>query len=146
MILTKTLESKHQALRKNLLRADKLLNDQLRGFLSPYGVTFKQWDILKILAEHQEEKPPTILEVSMKMIDDSDTSRIIDRLVKKGFLNKIPCSMDKRVTRIVIEDSGRQLVNKITKNLDSLDQSFNHLNPSEIDQLNRLLKKLINRS
>ena len=115
----------------------------MREFLKQYSITSKQWDILKILNDHQEEIPPTILEVSQQLIDNSDTSRIVDRLYKKGFIDKKPCTMDKRATRILIKEEGRYLVNKINDNLTELDAHSNHLSYNEINQLNKLLKELI---
>ena len=133
----------HQSLSRNLFRADKLLNDQLRKFLDPYKITYKQWDILNILYNHQEEIPPTILDVSQKMVDHSDTSRIIDRMHKKELIEKIPCSMDKRATRIILQDPGRKLVEQINSNIDQLSSSFNKLTPQEAKMLNGLLLKLL---
>lgn len=132
-----------QELRYNLLQSCSWLTNGTRKLLKPYGITPKQFSILRNLAENSPESA-SIQEVRDGLADKmSDASRLIDRLVKKGYLDKFPSDFDRRSNRVRISDSGLKILKEINAHKDDLDRMVSDLlNEKEIKELNRLLSLL----
>ncbi|MFK8164290.1 MAG: MarR family winged helix-turn-helix transcriptional regulator [Lewinella sp.] len=132
-----------QELRYNLFQSCSWLNNGTRQLLQPFGITPKQYSILKNLAKSSPESA-SIQEVRDGLADKmSDASRLIDRLVKKGYLDKFPSDYDRRSNRVRISDTGHMLLKKIEKGKESFDRLIkDRLSANEILQLNSLLSQL----
>ena len=84
---------KHR-LRVNLLHSHYWLVDQIAVFLKPYGITQQQFNILRILRGKLGE-PISTKELRERMIvGNSDTSRLLDRLIEKDLAWKRPRRID----------------------------------------------------
>ncbi len=135
--------SEFHHLRVNILQSASWLATEIKEVLDPFGITQKQFNILRILRGHKGELPLTILEIRERMIDKmSDASRIIDRLLKKELLEKRPCTLDKRATRILITQKGLDLLAQLDDRMNELDKILSNLTGEEASQLNKLLDKL----
>lgn len=96
-----------------------------RVLLKPYGVTPEQFNILRIL-RGQQGKPIALRDISNRMIDkNSNTSRLVDKLLAKGLVQREACPEDRRRVDIVLTPSGRQLIEEL-KNI--MDQEMSTLN------------------
>lgn len=132
-----------QELRYNLFQSCSWLNDGTRQLLLPFGITPKQFSILRNLAKNSPESA-SIQEVREGLADKmSDASRLIDRLVKKGYLDKFPSDYDRRSNRVRISESGLDLLRQISVKKEELDRLISdRLSTDEIAQLNQLLSRL----
>lgn len=129
-------------LRVNLLYTASWLKSEVTDFLKPYGITQPQFNILRILRGSRPEAIST-LQIREKMVDKmSDTSRLVDRLIQKGWLHKKPCTHDRRLVRVSITQLGLDLLDEIDENIANLDEVTDKLNQKEIKALNFLLNKL----
>lgn len=139
-----TFSSEYHKLRVNILHSSSWLGGKIRNFLTPFGITQKQFNILRILRGQPEDSIGlTIQDIRSKMIDKrSDTSRLVDRLIKKKFINKRPCAADKRHARVSITENGLALLDTIDKQMKNLDNILDNLSPQEALQLNHLLDKM----
>jgi DNA-binding MarR family transcriptional regulator len=72
----------------------------------------------------------------------SDTSRIVDRLVLKGWVDKKMCTADKRLVDVFITKEGKKLLERIDKNSEEMNATTAALSDPELEQLNQLLDKL----
>lgn len=134
--------NEYQKLRVNLLYTANWLNNRIREILRPFGITQKQYNILKIL---RTEYPQTIAiqDVRCRMIDKmSDASRIIDRLVLKGWVEKQCCSEDKRSNRVQINAAGLNLLKKIDATTSEIDGIMSNIDEEKAATLNLLLNEL----
>ncbi|MEO0899189.1 MAG: MarR family transcriptional regulator [Bacteroidota bacterium] len=130
-------------LRINLLLSANWLRYEIKDLLEPFGLTIKQFNVLRILRGHKGDTDLSILEIKNKMIDKmSDTSRIIDRLCKKNLICKNACSMDKRSNRVEITKEGLNLLDQIEPVIDDFDKVVQGLSSEEAKQLSGLLRKL----
>lgn len=131
-------------LRVNLLFSSNWLIGEIKNFIEPFGITQKQFNILRILrGNHPDEVGLTIHDIRDRMIDKmSDASRLVDRLSKKGLILKKPCTKDKRHARVRISEAGLTLLEEIDARLSKLDQIFGGLSEEEAVQLNFLLNKM----
>jgi len=132
-----------QELRYSLFQSCSWLNHSTRQLLAPFGLTPKQYSILRNLAANSPESS-SIQEVRSSLADKmSDASRLIDRLVKKEYLEKFPSDHDRRSNRVRISDEGLRLLAKIDKSKEDFNRLISdRLSEGEIDQLNELLSQL----
>lgn len=131
-----------QRLHTNIQLTAGWLNQQTREFLAPYGITPKQFNILRILrGQHPGDLP--IQEIRQRMIDKmSDTSRLVDRLVKKQWVEKRSDDDDRRSQRVRITPKGLQLLTAIDDSMQQAGFDTIPLDKAEVLRLNELLDKL----
>ena len=72
----------------------------------------------------------------------SDTSRIVDRLIQKGYVEKSVNNYDKRAVDIIISDKGLSLLKKMDKEINFSSFIAPNITPEEAEQLNVLLDKM----
>lgn len=132
-----------QELQYNLFQSCSWLNNGTRQLLQPFGITPKQYRILRNLATNSPESS-SIQEVREGLADKmSDASRLIDRLVKKGYLDKFPSDFDRRSNRVRISETGVKLLKDINARREDFSRLISdRLNASEISRLNELLTLL----
>lgn len=120
-----------------------LLISNTRQFLQPYGVTPKQFTILTNLAANHPDSQ-SIQDVRDGLADKmSDASRLIDRLEKKGVIEKFPSDFDRRSNRVRISEEGFRLLANINSQQEKLDLFiYNRLEEKEVNDLNELLSRL----
>jgi DNA-binding MarR family transcriptional regulator len=126
----------------NIMFTNGWVNDQFRDFMKSYDLTQQQYNVLRIL-RGSEPKPLSTSCIRDRMIDRmSDASRIVDRLVKKGLVNRVQCPRDRRLVEIRISEKGLELLSQIDANQESMHRSFSSLTDDELRQLNDLLDRL----
>ncbi len=126
----------------NIMFTNGWVNDQFRDFMKSYDLTQQQYNVLRIL-RGSEPKPLSTSCIRDRMIDRmSDASRIVDRLVKKGLVNRVQCPRDRRLVEIRISEKGLELLSQIDANQESMHHSFSSLTDDELRQLNDLLDRL----
>ncbi|MEO6960183.1 MAG: MarR family transcriptional regulator [Burkholderiaceae bacterium] len=77
----------------------------------PLGLTAMQWKPLVMICHGNLDTPA---ELSRKaMIDTGAMTRTLDRLETKGFLTRHRCEEDRRVVKLELTDSGRQVADGI---------------------------------
>ena len=117
----------------------------LRAFnrhLKPFGITFQQYNILRIL-RGQQPAPATIALLIERMIDKtSNASRLVEKLRAKGLVERTVSSADRRRVDVRITRDGLTLIERI----EALDQTWEAqlrgLTPDEAAQASTLLDKL----
>lgn len=126
----------------NIIYTNNWLQEQVRSMLSGEGLTNQQFNVLRILRGSHPE-PLSTLQIRERMLDKmSDTSRIVDRLMKKDFVTKITCPTDKRLVDVCITDLGLEKLAQIDKKEVLIDQSLHNLSPEEAETLSQLLDKI----
>ena len=129
-------------LRLNLQLAAGTLKEKLKAFLSQFGITSQQYDILRII-QHANGEPLSTSELCTQMIDKkSDTSRMVDRLVAKGLVQKQPCPHDGRRIHVFLTNEGEYLLSTIYTKKRQQIGLLNSLSEKELDVLNQLLSTL----
>jgi len=109
--------------------------------LSTEDITQQQYNILRIL--RGSECPLSTLKIRERMLDKmSDTSRIVDRLIVKGLVEKTACIKDKRLVDITVTKKGLQLLEKLDALNESIDSILNGVSEKEAHTINQILDKL----
>lgn len=127
----------------NLIYTYNWANEQIKQFFEDHDVTPQQFNILRILRGAGE--PLSTLQIRQRMLDKmSDTSRIVDRLLKKGLVKKVICKSDRRLVDVTIAEKGLKLLEKMDTHQDEMDGIFKNISEEEAVTLNMLLDKLRN--
>jgi DNA-binding MarR family transcriptional regulator len=135
--------SEYQKATINLIYTFNWMNEQIKNMLDQYHITPQQFNILRIL--RGAGKPISTLQIRQRMLDKmSDTSRIVDRLIKKELVKKVVCEGDRRLVDVSISESGLQLLQRIDKHQEQMDSVFKNLNEEQAITLNNLLDKIRN--
>ena len=114
-------------------------------FFKQFEITSQQYNALRIL-RGQYPRPATVSLVKERMIDqNSDASRIIERLRKGSFIERVVNEKDRRAVDIIITTRGLDLLKKIDKLIPNIQDPIKTLDASEITQFNDLLDKLLSR-
>jgi DNA-binding MarR family transcriptional regulator len=125
----------------NLIYTTNWLNEKMKYFFDNYDITSQQFNILRILRGAGE--PLSTLQIRQRMLDKmSDTSRIVDRLVKKGMVKKNICKTDRRLVDIVITEKGKKLLAELDSKDNDMDAILKNINETDALQINQLLDKM----
>jgi DNA-binding MarR family transcriptional regulator len=148
MIIEEAIKQKHfpypgQKAAINLLYSASWLGGEMKKALDPFDISWQQFNILRIL-KGQKEKPASLKLLTERMIDDtSNTSRLIDKLVKKELVKRISCPKDRRQVDISLTDRGHQIVENATKAMDNqMDSVLGHMDDVALLELSDLLDRL----
>ena len=125
----------------NIIYTANWLNEKMGQILATEDITQQQYNILRIL--RGSDAPLSTLKIRERMLDKmSDTSRIVDRLIVKGLVEKTACIKDKRLVDITVSKKGLQLLEKLDSLNDHIDAVLKGVSEKEAQALNQILDKL----
>ncbi|MDH5602637.1 MAG: MarR family transcriptional regulator [Cyclobacteriaceae bacterium] len=131
----------HKALINILFTHNYLING-INQTLKEYQITRQQYNVLRIL-KGKHPKSTQIYHIKDRMLDKlSDASRIVDRLKKKGLVEKTESVDDKRAVDIKISKKGLYLLQKLDAPAKQFNEMLRSLTKEEARQLNQLLDKI----
>lgn len=140
-IQQQTFRNEYQKAAINIIFSSNWLNEKIKALLEPEDITQQQYNILRIL--NGSKQPLSTLQIRSRMLDKmSDTSRIVERLMKKGLVEKRTCTADKRLVDVSISARGVALLEKLENMNTELDEILNRLTEEEAKTLNLLLDKI----
>lgn len=125
----------------NLIFTYNWITEKTKQFFEKGDITSQQYNILRIL--RGAGKPLSTLQIRQRMLDKmSDTSRIVDRLVKKELVQKVICKTDRRLVDVTITDTGMQLLDRLDSYNEQMDAMLGNLTEEDAKLLNQLLDKI----
>jgi DNA-binding MarR family transcriptional regulator len=109
-----------------------------------HGLTTRDYEVLLYLAQAPERKLPMSALAERTMLTRSGITRLIDRLVGCGLIERVACPRDARVSYASLTDAG---LNKLRKagctHVAGIRRLFlSHYSPKEVEQLATLLSRL----
>ena len=118
------------------------VNERINAALKPFEVSLQQFNVLRIL-RGQKGKPANLSTLNERMVTKmSNTTRLVDKLLAKGFVNRAVCATNRRKIEIVITDLGMEMLSKMDKAVSAAEkQSVSNLTQSELETLNTILDK-----
>jgi len=127
----------------NIIYTNNWIMERNKEIFDRGDITPQQYNILRILRGAKE--PISTMQIRQRMLDKmSDTSRIVDRLLKKELVKKIVCLSDKRLVDVTITAKGLELLEELDKYNDEMDNVRNNISHDEVRMLNLLLDKIRN--
>lgn len=127
----------------NVLLTHGTINNALNNALKPFDISIQQFNVLRIL-RGQEKHTANLETVQDRMVSKmSNTSRLIDKLVKKGHVIKKTNKTNRRKIDITITQEGLKFLETIDKIIDRTEEHLtSSLTENEIKELIRLLGKI----
>jgi DNA-binding MarR family transcriptional regulator len=126
----------------NLIYTYHWVVEKFKHYLSAEDITLQQYNILRIL-RGSYPTPLSTQQIRDRMLDKmSDTSRIVDRLIVKGLVQKNISKSDKRLVDVMITEDGRNFLGKMDRHNEEMDNVVTNLSDDEMNTLNNLLDKI----
>jgi len=126
----------------NILFTYGWMMEKIKEILEPADITPQQFNILRIL-RGSHPKPLSTLQLRERMLDKmSDTSRIVDRMIAKGLVNKAISRKDRRLVDIIISPKGLKLIRKLDSRQHELDEILKNISAKEAATLSKILDKV----
>lgn len=131
----------YQKVAINLIYTSSWLETRQKDFFKSHGITNQQFNILRILRGQFPNKISGA-DIKFRMLDqNSDVSRLLDRLIAKKLIVKGQCPNDKRAADVAISEKGLELLKNLDRQMNDLDSMLSKLSPEEASQLSDLLDK-----
>jgi len=94
-----------------LLKANKTLAELIKKDISSHGMRTSDFTVLEALYHKGQQ---TIKQITQSvLINTGSITYVIDKLEKKGLLERTPCKDDRRVVYIQLTDQGVKLMDEI---------------------------------
>ena len=126
-----------------LIRMNCAINEQLMLALKPFGISIQQFNVLRIL-RGQKGVAANLFTVQEKMVNKmSNTTRIIDKLIEKSFVERNICKENRRKIELFITEEGLNFLKQVDPVIDQTEEKMtNHLSEKEKQEMLILLNKL----
>lgn len=110
--------------------------------LAAHEVSVPQWVVLRVLFDHEALSLKEIVE--RVEVDQGSLSRMVDRLLVRGWVQRKTDRGDRRAVAISLTPEGRRLVPKLAAEADRNDEAFfAGLSAPEREKLRSTLQKLL---
>ncbi|WP_036155966.1 MarR family winged helix-turn-helix transcriptional regulator [Maribacter forsetii] len=118
------------------------IDEEIATVLKPFDVSIQQFNVLRIL-RGQNGKPANLSTINERMVTKmSNTTRLVDKLILKGFVNRTICLKNRRKVEIIITKGGLNMLNEIDGILFEAEKKIlKNFNDAELHELNELLNK-----
>ena len=141
-IKQKKFRSPYQRLVINLIFTSNWVIHKQMEIFKEYDLTPEQFNVLRIL-RGQHPNPIKVSDISERMLDkNSNTSRLIDKLLIKELVERTSCPSDRRAVDVVITDAGLELLKNIDPEIEKWENSLSAISFEEADAVNSLLDKI----
>lgn len=135
-------QSEHQKAVLNILFTSNWLESDSARVLKPFGISSQQYNVLRIL-KGQGTNAISVNNIMSRMIDKmSNASRLVEKLRKKEFIERVTCEHDRRQVDVRITETGIALLKEADKEMNQFDMMKSKLSEKEAIQLSELLEKI----
>ncbi|GHC60434.1 MarR family winged helix-turn-helix transcriptional regulator [Ulvibacter litoralis] len=127
----------------NLMYTSRIIEEAVVSALKPYDLTPQQFNVLRIL-RGQKGSPANLSTLQERMVDkNSNTTRLVDKLIKKGWVNRNTCKLNRRKVEIFITKEGLLLLETLDPITEQANEkALNNLSQQQLEDFNHLLDTL----
>lgn len=124
-----------------LSRAYRSVNENVNKLIQTYGLNPTEFAVLELLY-HKGDQP--LQQIGGKILLASGSiTYVVDKLEEKGYLKRVACPNDRRVTFAQITENGIHFIeNVFPEHERKIADLMSELSPEEKDQAIELLKRL----
>lgn len=140
-IKQKKFKSEFEKTAVNLIFTSNWFDLQQQKVLKPHGLTLAQYNVMRILRGQHPEVCTVNLIIDRMLDRMSNVSRIVDKLVTKQYVSRIPNKEDRRAVDVCITDQGLEILEKLDQSLNSLFKEINNFTEDECRQVNNFLDR-----
>ena len=129
----------------NISYTSIVIKDSISHILKPYDISVEQFNVLRIL-RGQKGNPSNLKDIQERMVSKmSNTTRLVDKLILKDFVERFVCEKNRRKVEIFITSQGLEFLKEIDPVIDKTEANLtSSLTTEELKTLNNLLTKLRN--
>ena len=126
----------------HLMLVANTINEQLGHALKPFDISIQQFNVLRIL-RGQKGKPANLSTLNERMVSKmSNTTRLVDKLILKNFVERHTCPSNRRKIEIYITTKGKEELSKMDVLMSEAETNLlKQFTTNELEQLNFLLNK-----
>ena len=119
------------------------VKDEILSALKPYDISIEQFNVLRIL-RGKNGQPTNLQDIQERMVSKmSNTTRLVDKLILKGLVERFICKKNRRKVDIYITENGLSLLKDIDPIIEGIEIKItSNLTDQELLDLNTLLSKL----
>ncbi len=127
----------------NLLYTENWIMEKINLELKKYDISIQQFNVLRIL-KGQKGKPANLSTIQERMVSKmSNTTRLVDKLINKGYVKRDTCPSNRRKVEITITQEGKTFIDKISPIMTTFEDLLtSNLSEEDLKHLNELLNKL----
>jgi len=142
-IKQKKFRSAYQRLSINLTYTSNWLGYKQLELFKEHDITSQQFNVLRIL-RGQQSNAIKVTEIAERMLDkNSNTSRLIDKLLAKNLAERTSCPSDRRAVDVIITKEGLDLLSKMDPVMEEWENSLSSvLTQEEADLMSSLLDRM----
>src|SRR5687767_14209410 len=135
--------SREQQATLGLLRTADTLKRHYTRVIEPHGITFQQYNVLRILRGAAPDGLPT-LTIGQRMIEQTPgVTRLVDRLESKKLVDRVPCPKDRRRVFCRITPEGLALLGELDAPINQADaQAVAVLRENDLGTLIEMLDRV----
>ncbi|HWJ79438.1 MAG TPA: MarR family transcriptional regulator [Niallia sp.] len=124
-----------------LSRAYRAINENVNKLISTYGLNPTEFAVMELLY-HKGDQP--LQQIGGKILLASGSiTYVVDKLEEKGYLRRVACPTDRRVTFAQITEDGKKLIENIFPNHEKkIHDMMSELTTEEKDTAIELIKRL----
>lgn len=126
-----------------ILYLETIIIQDLDKHLAQYKLTYQQFNILRILKGQYPKGVKLSLLKERMLHKQSDVSRLVNRLVKQGLVDKKADDLNRRRLSITLSDSGIALINSIEINNEEFKSVTADLSLREVEKVNSIFDKIL---
>jgi DNA-binding MarR family transcriptional regulator len=142
LIKTKPYKDPHQRAFVNIIYTGSWLVSRFNQMLKPYGITEPQYNVLRIL-KGQHGKAVNLFEIQERMVQRmSNVSRLIDKLLEKGYVSRTERKENRRMVDIAITNAGLKLIDDLEA---PIEETFRKINSNLDNEEARLLSEWLDK-
>ena len=143
LIVQKKFKSSYQKNMISLFYTVNLLSDYQQKLFKDSKITRQQYNALRIL-KGQYPESSTVGLIKERLIDkNSDASRMVDRLCRLEFVERLESKTDKRAVDVRITKKGLKLLDKLSDKVEDFESPLRVLSKKESEVLNTTLDKIL---
>lgn len=127
----------------NLLYTENWIQDKINAAFKEFDISIQQYNVLRIL-KGQKGKPANLSTIQERMVSKmSNTTRLVDKLIKKDLSKRVICEENRRKVEITITQKGLEFLKEVDPIVDSFEKELtSNLSKNELIVLNELLNKI----
>lgn len=126
----------------NIIYTQNIISEKFNEILKPYDLSAEQYNVLRILRGKKGE-PVNMSDIQERMIaKNSNTTRLIDKLLVKNYVDRKICPDNRRKMEITITEKGIIVLSELDSKVIDHENSFSdNLTTNELKLFLQLIEK-----
>lgn len=140
-IQQKEFKNAHHKLLVNILYTNNWIMNEMASILKPYQISNQQFFVLRVLEENKPAPVSTNYVIKQMMNENSNASRLVDKLILKGLAIREQNPQDRRQVDISITQKGSLLLKLLEEKISHWEAYHIPLKTEESARMAELLAK-----